>query len=457
MAREIRFSIGPFLLYGTQAVALASTVIHPLMPLVLMVAGISAVFLFYFPQILLVLLATVALIKGALITQFPLLESVDFSVVLSSLVLLVLLWRLTDPKMRFHIGHYRNIMAAFVGWVLWMIMTSIYAPHLEAAMVKGLRFAFFTSVLFFGPLVFIKTREESRIVLKLFFAGGLLGALYLLGYLAVSVITRQSLLGLTRLTILTSNPIAAGRVLSISAAMAAAMLITNRDKMLQWGLLMVVLLIAVLFTGSRGPMLSFVVATFLVGILSGRKAFRRSVNLGFGLLLVFMVVLILLPRELILRFGVDLPDEIARTNRGIGAFNTVTHRFHLWDMAIALWTKDLQHFLFGAGSASYGMLFPWRDFRYPHNLPLEILAEYGLIGLGMFSIHFLSIVKRVALKLRSGLQNEELLWLTAALTMALATMTSGDLNDNRMLWFFLGGLLATMNVDQRLQGNSNLV
>ncbi len=452
MARKIRLSLEPVLFFGTQAAALASTAIHPLMPLVLMGGIIASLLLIHYLQVLVVLLATVALLKGALETQFPLFEAIDFSVMLSLLVLLALLWRLTDPEMRIHIGRYRNIMVAFVGWVLWMIMASIYAPHLEEALVKDLRFAFFTTILFFGPLVLIKTREESRLVLKFFFAVGLLGALYLFGYLAVSVITRQSLLGLTRLTILEANPIAAARVLSISAAMAAAVIITNRGKILPWSLLMVVFLIAAVFTGSRGPVLSFVAATFLVGTFSGRKAFRRAVYLGFGLLLVSMVVLLLAPEGLILRYSVGFTDKIAQTYQGIGAFNTVTHRIHLWGMALALWTKDLQHFLFGAGSASYGMLFPWRDFRYPHNLPLEVLAEFGLIGLAVFSLHLIFLAKQIIQKFRLRIELEDLLWLVAALTMAFATMTSGDLNDNRMLWFFLGGLLATINVDQRPQG-----
>jgi len=39
------------------------------------------------------------------------------------------------------------------------------------------------------------------------------------------------------------------------------------------------------------------------------------------------------------------------------------------------------------------------------------------------------------------------MWLVGTLTMFFATLVSGDLNDNRMLWFFLAGLLATVQVN----------
>jgi len=170
---------------------------------------------------------------------------------------------------------------------------------------------------------------------------------------------------------------------------------------------------------------------------------------------VIMMVFILSPEELPSRYRLYMAGELAATRHGLMVLNTVTHRIMLWSKALVLWTRDLQHLLIGTGTAGYIMVFPWRDVEYPHNLPLELLAEFGLIGLGVFSLHILLIVKQTYHQCRLSLRREEMQWLIGALTMFFATLVSGDLNDNRMLWFLLGGLLATSSIENNARIDSN--
>ncbi len=416
------------------------------MPFILSAGLITTLILVFYSQILLVLLADVGLVKGALITQFPIFETIDITVLLSILILFALAGRLTNPLVRQHLMRYQAIIAAFAVWVVWMIISSLYAPRLDWAFEKSLRFALFNTILFLGPLVLIRTRTQSRTMLHIFLGMGFLGAIYLLGQVIIWVGSAASLQSVVRLTILSANPIAASRVLSICAAMATIMIITDKGRVRYYGLLLVIFLLAALFTGSRGPLLSFMAATFLLGISLGGKARRRTIYYGIMIAAVIMLVFILSPEELTSRYRMYMAGELAATRQGLMVFNTVTHRIMLWSKALVLWTRDLPHLLIGTGTAGYIMAFPWRDVEYPHNLPLELLAEFGLVGLGVFSLHILLIVKQTYHQCRLSLRREEMQWLIGVLTMFFATLVSGDLNDNRMLWFLLGGLLATTNL-----------
>ena len=46
---------------------------------------------------------------------------------------------------------------------------------------------------------------------------------------------------------------------------------------------------------------------------------------------------------------------------------------------------------------------------------------------------------------RKRYSQPEVLWLGATLTVFFSAMFSGDINDNRLIWFFLSGLLAAIH------------
>jgi hypothetical protein len=46
---------------------------------------------------------------------------------------------------------------------------------------------------------------------------------------------------------------------------------------------------------------------------------------------------------------------------------------------------------------------------------------------------------------RKRCSQPEVLWLGATLTVFFSAMFSGDINDNRLIWFFLSGLLAAVH------------
>ena len=280
-------------------------------------------------------------------------------------------------------------------------------------------------------------------MLYLFLFFGALGILSIGFHLHQLLQSAATLQLSVRLSILEANPIGAARILVICAGMCAILPLTGVEKSLRWIALMAIFLVAALFTGSRGPLVSFVAAIGIIGMILPGKTRIRTIWLLVSLTIFFIVTLMLLPEGLVARLKLFAGSEIVYSESGIQVMSTVLHRFELWKMALAVWLNSPLHFLLGMGSAGYAGLFPWRDFSYPHNLLLELLVEFGILGAGIFSIHVILILTKVGARYRSGLGKEELMWLVGFLIYFISTMFSGDLNSNRLFWFLLAGLLAT--------------
>ena len=183
-----------------------------------------------------------------------------------------------------------------------------------------------------------------------------------------------------------------------------------------------------------------------LGIIVGGNLRKQVGILVLVGVLVVLTALFIIPENLSARFNVFAGGELVVTRKGLVVFSTIASRWSLWGNAIELWIRDIPHFLFGSGAGGYAALFPRRDFRYPHNLFLEVISEFGIIGLVLFLSHAIIAVKDVVRHFRKNYSQPEVLWLGATLTVFFSAMFSGDINDNRLIWFFLSGLLAAVHL-----------
>lgn len=447
MPTNARWTTGALL--GVQIAAVIGTSISPVLPFLLLAAAAGGVLLFYFHQILLILLANEPFLRRLAVARMPFLEGIEVSVtvLLSTAVIVMFLWRLLQPRVRSQLLANWPVIAAFLAWVLWMLAASAYAPNATEALVKSSRFAFFNTLLFLGPLLLVSSRRESRTFLTIYLSFGLMVAVMLLAELIVRVGGTLTFHQVSRLNILSANPIGVARVLATCGSMAAIMLISSSSHRRWWVLMFVLFLVTTLLTGSRGPLLSLTLGSLLLGVLLGGVARRRTLYLAALVIGVVGLVLTVGPEGINTRYKLLLEaTDLVEAKQGVRLFNTVSHRLHMWSMALGMWTQDGRHFLFGDGPAAFARFFPWRDFRYPHNLPLEVLAEFGLLGALVFSSHLLMVVRRTYAGLRAHLAPEERMWLAGSVTFLITTMVSGDLDNNRFLWFFVGGLVATLSL-----------
>ena len=111
---------------------------------------------------------------------------------------------------------------------------------------------------------------------------------------------------------------------------------------------------------------------------------------------------------------------------------------------------SITNFFAGLGSGGFSSLFIWKDWRwYPHNLFFEIMVELGLVGLiiGMTFIakSYQSINKGL---IQGSLTDHSALWVAGTIVMFIAAQFSGDVNDNRILWMFIGISIASAHVDK---------
>ncbi len=436
----------PFVLIGVQIAAVLSTALHPIVPLLLAGGLIGSIFLCFYQQPLLILLANEGFIKRTLIDFHPVFNTLDPSVLLAIAIALALLLRLRTADVRQHLRHNQNIIALYLIWVGWMIMASVYAPNAEWAVAKSMNFLIFNTLLFLGPFFLIRTRKESRIMLNFYLIYGLCITLLIIGQLLLQLSSISALKSAVRLSILSANPIGVGRVLSVCTAMSAMLIITGRGNWRWWGLPLAAFMIGAILTGSRGPILSLVAAVILLGLIVGGAARRRTLIVLVSLLAIVGLTLLIAPEGVIYRYKLLFATELTFTRQGLRQFSSILHRLQMWEMAVALWTQDLSHLFLGDGTAGYAKLFVWRDFRYPHNLPLEVLAEYGLLGAGIFCLHIGTAAKKTYEVFKTRFGREELMWLTAVITFLFSTLVSGDLVSNRFLWFFIGGLVSTISI-----------
>lgn len=118
------------------------------------------------------------------------------------------------------------------------------------------------------------------------------------------------------------------------------------------------------------------------------------------------------------------PDPLAKT--------AAASADRLWLFADALrhWW-DSPWYGKGVGGVSY--LLP--EYVYPHNIFLELLAETGLIGFGLFLAFLLSLIAPLG-----GAPNAGRIFAFSAF-LFLLSMVGGDISS-RFLWFCLGLLLA---------------
>lgn len=207
-----------------------------------------------------------------------------------------------------------------------------------------------------------------------------------------------------------------------------------------------ILLVGLMQTGGRGPLLSggAVFVLVLIRDLELGPGFfrvrRRLVWTGAGLGL-FLVGLIGMGRSGILLRTLDRLEVLFSSGGG----RSVQERIWFYQQA---WSQWLQAPVFGHGLGSWPVLQGWPDFRaYPHNIILELLVELGLVGLLLFGLMVYLACRRLDV---ARLRRNPLLSLGVILTVAvfLNALVSGDLADNKIL-FGMIGLLAGLNREER--------
>lgn len=222
------------------------------------------------------------------------------------------------------------------------------------------------------------------------------------------------------------------------------------------------ILVSILLTHSRGGFLATIVCVFLYGLTLERRHAIRYFGVG---ALVGIGILGLLSEELIARFSTI--TEVAET--GEAPDRSVAGRLSAWAVALQLF---YDHPFFGVGVGNFnvlyqttandlGVMFGGRDLS-PHGLFLEVLSEFGAVGLtiylGILACAASGVLRAMALLRAHGEVRARMT--CAAFGVALASHLTALVflhgPGDRLLWTFIAIAIAMPAiVRHRLDGRSH--
>ena len=424
-------------------------------PIIMVLIPLGLIILWWLinnPAITLMILSLTAIIKGYLINYFPVIEILDITVIATLIIWLGLVkillegnWKLpSEPK---------SIVYLFLIFGLLLGISYIYTASPDYGFRKILRFNTFAVTIFISPLLIIKSPADSKRLLSYFYfllviiiGIMLLQFVYFLKWGDFAIVLAYW----NRISIPGANPIQVSRYLAIGAAMMIALLIRNKpSQSLHYFAILFVILLSIILSGSRGPLVSIIIGSIVYAILYERKHSSRIYGYGILAIGTIITLLLLLPESLTQRFFDISQGSVIMTQQGVRRISTIATRFEFWSMSLQAWFSSITSFFIGLGAGSFSSLFIWRDWRwYPHNLFFEIIVELGLIGL---VIGVLFIIKSYQI-INKGIQrgsftDHSALWVAGTVVMFIAAQFSGDINDNRILWMFIGISIASTHVD----------
>jgi len=225
----------------------------------------------------------------------------------------------------------------------------------------------------------------------------------------------------------TSNPITLGHYGATLSLLSAYLLLRGARQTRKFVLLLlagVILgVLIVLFSASRGPFLAFLVgAALLVGTLPRSRA-RTAIWLLSGATLLTFGLSYASVSDFVTRHGGSMERRLnsaARTNQT----EAQDIRLGLWELAI---NTTIEHPLLG-----YGIDLPGQG--YPHNIALEAFASIGVVGGTVFLALLATCLHRSLAMLRSG---DECSWIGLLFVQfAVGAMFSGSLFTNAEFWCF---------------------
>jgi O-antigen ligase len=332
-----------------------------------------------------------------------------------------------------------TLVSLFLVFVVWVMITNLWTPSKVYAPEKLRELATLNLwCLIAAGMIIANRRERLRrfLVLLLVFAT----AASVDGIIQYARAENFALSAIFRL----ENYISSGRFYGMGALVAFAAWLQTSPFSRRGMALMAAFVIcgfALLVAGARGPILGVLAGMTLPLALGLRFASRRlfaSKALVAGIVLFVAMAAVLL----------EVAASYAENIRAVQTFNTLflqeeggasaAARWEFWRGSWHLW---LQRPLFGSGIGSWPVLYHGIDVgRHPHNLILEVLVEFGFVGLLLLAAVVLAAARRTSVR---RLREDPLLMCAAMLciSMFLSAMTSSDITGNRHVFAMLGLLM----------------
>lgn len=320
-----------------------------------------------------------------------------------------------------------------VGLALWISLGVVVLAGVTWAGQQGLaidRASFWWALILIPSVAAVRVASESRFVSQFLATGFVVGSLIVL-------LGLPNVFGPSRLTVLGGNTLQAGAITLIVAIVAIFWVLRIASP---WGRLLASALIMVavvesIASGSRGPLIAFGVALIyglLTRLRSGGPITRRDLGLtALASIAVVSVAIALtrIPGQSIARI-LQVSDAVG-SGGPIGS--SIGARVDLFTLATEMF---LDRPVLGHGTAAFAAYTATQpslvQFTYPHNNLLQLAAEFGVVGAGLF-LALVAIALRRKNPIGGAWRAVKLLFV---FTLALS-FSSGDIYGDRLLWGLL--------------------
>jgi O-antigen ligase len=236
-----------------------------------------------------------------------------------------------------------------------------------------------------------------------------------------------------------AGPIALARTLGLGATLCLISLLsgikTGSKNFFLILVLLLTLVVSMFFTGSRGPLLSMLLAagSYYLFLQSGAISRLKST-----IRVIFFVTSVI---ALQLYFPVE-NIEINSVGRlfgyleSIGTNSSDVGRVSRIEVAIDGIQKS---YFLGVGTGGYSTLYGGLEDDYPHNIILEFAVEQGIFGLGLlFWIFLLTFRRMLFLVQLYKNQTAVLSILSLVFYSFFNSLVSGDIALNQIFWLSIG-------------------
>ncbi len=275
--------------------------------------------------------------------------------------------------------------------------------------------------------------NERKDVKKLFYAIHIFGVI-LLSLCFVSLFSPRMHIGkfyFGRFSTLGINPIWVARYLSYSIISNLFLLYTYRNKVLSIVYLSFVSIAQFIFmlaTGSRAPLLGFIVSIMIIIVYKTRFNIKKLLIIAMVFILIVGFVISISEADFLERFSGSQSSKKSSLSRVVAQYQ-----------AYELFRQNV---IFGGGFGSFDKYF----LKYPHNLFTEITSEMGLLGLLALIIMITITVKNIK---RINLRNLDNLLLIGLLAASFVnTNLSGHVGNNVFFWLILYLVNHTANLSK---------
>lgn len=393
------------------------------------------------PEIGFSLFLLVGIIKG--FTQnFP----IDFTLLIFILTSFAMLYKLINKQYKIDLIN-KYVLFLFY-FVLMLIISNLYTKSPNYGSIKTLTFSVFNSFLFLGGISIGLTKNSRMKFLKILH-------FIIFIYSIIYVYLLKDMIGMNfdalaeyniRLSIM-GNPIGVGRIFSILPLMSIIFLFyeTQNYKKIYHYLSIILGLAITIATNSRGPFLALIISILFYLFFFAKIKKTKVINYLILISMLVVGIFTLLPETFISRYKLMGKAEVDIKEKNVVLVNTFKTRENYINQSIKYLKNNPSESIFGIGAGGFSFIRLGSDEKlYPHNIFVEILLELGLVGLLLFILPFMFLLKDFILTKRKMDQNEYIqiiFWIMLTVLSLINAQVSSSINGNRTLWFFQGGLV----------------